>query len=189
MTLSFLAVAGDPVLGAALRSMSAADLLAATTGAGSDGRAVLSGVPEGPALARAMTPLARPAGPVPSEAMLAAWQQAGLRLVLPGDPEWPTQLDDLGDARPLVLWVRGSADLRYACLRSVSMVGARAATAYGNHVALELAAAVAEHGPGSRLRRSLRDRRQRAPGRAGRRRAHRGGARRRPELRLPARAC
>lgn len=34
-----------------------------------------------------------------------------------------------------MLWLRGSADLRFACLRSVSVVGARAATGYGNHVA------------------------------------------------------
>ena len=66
----------------------------------------------------------------------------------PGDPEWPTQLDVLGDARPLVLWVQGSADLRFACLRSVSVVGARAATGYGQHVATEMAATLAEQGWG-----------------------------------------
>jgi DNA processing protein len=63
-----------------------------------------------------------------------------------GEPEWPTQLDDLGAARPIVLWLRGTTDLRYACLRSVSVVGARAATAYGSHVCTELAAALAERG-------------------------------------------
>jgi hypothetical protein len=31
-------------------------------------------------------------------------------VILHGDPEWPTQLDDLGDGRPLLLCVRGSAD-------------------------------------------------------------------------------
>jgi DNA processing protein len=81
---------------------------------------------------------------VPSVARLAAWQQSGLRLVLPDDAEWPTQLDDLGDARPLVLWVRGTADLRFACLNSVSMVGSGAASGYGNHVAVEMAASLAE---------------------------------------------
>ena len=65
---------------------------------------------------------------------------------MPGDCEWPSQLDDLGDARPLLLWVRGSADLRYACVNSVSMVGARAAMGYGNHVTLEMGVAVAEYG-------------------------------------------
>ena len=148
VTLSFLATPGDPVLAAALRSMSAGDLLAAITGTGSDGRAVLLAVTEVPALARAMGRWRDRLPLVPAAAAMTAWQQAGLRLVLPGDPEWPTQLDDLGDASPLVLWVRGSADLRYACLNSVSVVGARAATGYGNHVALEIGAAVAEQGLG-----------------------------------------
>jgi DNA processing protein len=83
---------------------------------------------------------------LPSAARLAFLAHAGLRLVCVGDPEWPTQLDDLGDARPIVLWVRGSADLRYACLDSVSVVGSRAATGYGSHVATEMAAAFAENG-------------------------------------------
>ena len=38
--------------------------------------------------------------------------------------------------------MRGGADLRFACLRSVSIVGTRAATAYGTHVTVKLAAAL-----------------------------------------------
>jgi hypothetical protein len=71
-----------------------------------------------------------------------------LRLIVPGDAEWPTQLDDLGDARPLALWLRGAADLRLTCVNSVAVVGARGATGYGNHVAVEMAAVLAEHGIG-----------------------------------------
>ncbi len=85
-------------------------------------------------------------GEIPSTARLAAWQDSGFRLIVPGDDEWPTQLDDLGDARPLVLWVRGTADLRLACVNSVAIVGSRAATGYGQHVAIELAAVLAERG-------------------------------------------
>jgi predicted Rossmann fold nucleotide-binding protein DprA/Smf involved in DNA uptake len=85
-------------------------------------------------------------GAVPADSRPGAWERTGIRIVCPGDPEWPTQLDVLGDARPLVLWLRGSADLRFACLRSVSVVGARAATGYGQHVATEMAAALAERG-------------------------------------------
>jgi len=47
---------------------------------------------------------------------------------MPGDAEWPSQLDDLGDTRPLLLWLRGTADLRLACVKSVAIVGSRAAT-------------------------------------------------------------
>ncbi len=83
---------------------------------------------------------------LPPQARLAAWERSGFRLVCPGDAEWPTQLDDLGDARPIVLWLRGPADLRFACLRSVSVVGSRAATAYGTHVGTELGADLAGAG-------------------------------------------
>jgi DNA processing protein len=146
VALSFLAEPGDAVLGAALRSRSAAGILAAVTGADSSGQIALAAGPEDPALSAALRKWRGRLGLVPPVSRLAAWQQGGLRVVCPGDPEWPTQLDDLGDARPLLLWMRGSADLRYSCLRSVSIVGARAATGYGTHVGLELGAALAERG-------------------------------------------
>ncbi|HVF06256.1 MAG TPA: DNA-processing protein DprA [Frankiaceae bacterium] len=63
----------------------------------------------------------------------------GGRLVCPGDDEWPEPVDDLGDRRPVALWVRGAVPLREATARSVAIVGSRAATPYGNHVAAELA--------------------------------------------------
>src|SRR5215469_15814107 len=148
VALSFLGTPGDLVLGEALRTRTAAELLAAVTGADADGDAVLTGRAEDVALHRAVQRWRDRLGEVPSTARLAAWQDCGLRLVMPGDPEWPTQLDDLGDAQPLVLWARGTADLRLTCVNSVSMVGARAATGYGNHVAIEMAAALSEHGVG-----------------------------------------
>ena len=83
---------------------------------------------------------------MPAEGGLLSWQRAGIRLLCPGDPGWPGQLDVLGDAQPWALWVRGTADLRFACLRSVSVVGTRAATPYGEHVAAALAAGLAERG-------------------------------------------
>lgn len=79
----------------------------------------------------------------------------GARLVCPGDQEWPSQLDDLDrvadqnrarSAAPLGLWVRGRDDLRLGVLRSVAVVGSRAASAYGAHVAAELAASLADRG-------------------------------------------
>jgi hypothetical protein len=42
MALSFLAKPGDPVLGAALRTRTAAELLALVTGADADGEALLA---------------------------------------------------------------------------------------------------------------------------------------------------
>jgi DNA processing protein len=69
------------------------------------------------------------------DADLARVAEVGGRLLVPGDLEWPSQLDDLGEIAPWALWVRGTVDLRMSVLRSVAVVGARAATSYGTHVA------------------------------------------------------
>jgi len=92
------------------------------------------------ALTRARVDAARP------EQDLAALDAWGGRLVCPGDDEWPRGADDLGDARPLGLWVRGRQQLGEACGRAVAIVGARAATGYGEHVAGEWSAQLAEAG-------------------------------------------
>ncbi|MFF5474288.1 DNA-processing protein DprA [Streptomyces achromogenes] len=86
------------------------------------------------------------AGRAEPERDLALARAVGARFVCPGDGEWPRQLDDLGDGRPLGLWVRGRASLRMWALRSVAMVGARACTEYGTHTAATLAAGLAERG-------------------------------------------
>ncbi|MFD5483138.1 DNA-processing protein DprA [Streptomyces hawaiiensis] len=77
---------------------------------------------------------------------LEAARDAGVRFVSPGGVEWPGQLDDLGDARPLGLWVRGRPSLRMWALKSVAVVGARACTEYGAHMAATLSAGLAEQG-------------------------------------------
>lgn len=146
VALSFLARPGDPVLGAALRTRTATDVLALVTGADADGEALLAGEAEDVALRRAIQRWRDRLGEIPSTTRLAAWEQGGMRVIAPGDSEWPTQLDDLSDTRPLVLWLQGTADLRLTCVNSVAMVGSRAATGYGQHVAIELAATLAEHG-------------------------------------------
>lgn len=74
----------------------------------------------------------------------AAAERIGARYVVPGDLEWPSQLDDLRDAAPLGLWLVGAGDLRLLALRSISVVGARSATAYGEGIARELGAHLAE---------------------------------------------
>lgn len=40
-------------------------------------------------------------------ARLNVLAEAGIRLIAPGDPEWPTQVDDLGTETPIALWVQG----------------------------------------------------------------------------------
>ncbi|WP_369249471.1 DNA-processing protein DprA [Streptomyces sp. R41] len=86
------------------------------------------------------------AGRVRPERDLAQARHAGVRFICPGESEWPAQLDDLGDARPTGLWVRGHPSLRIWALRSVAVVGARACTEYGAHMAATLGAGLAERG-------------------------------------------
>ncbi len=148
IALSCVTDPGDPVLGALLRACSPAEVLAAIC-AGQAPESVAAEPGQEPAIRgvrRALERWAARVGSVPTESRIAAWRRNGIRIVCPGDPEWPTQLDALGDARPVLLWVKGSTDLRYACLRSVSVVGARAATSYGAHVCAEMAAVLAERG-------------------------------------------
>jgi DNA processing protein len=83
---------------------------------------------------------------LPAPEQVLAFGGSGIRIVCPDDPEWPGQLADLGDDQPYALWLRGNADLRFSCLRSVAIVGSRAATAYGSYVAAEFAASVAARG-------------------------------------------
>ncbi|WP_407342327.1 DNA-processing protein DprA [Pengzhenrongella phosphoraccumulans] len=75
---------------------------------------------------------------------LGALAQLGGVVVHPGIAGWPAALDDLGAAAPPCLWVRGAAGLDARLPRSVSLVGSRAATGYGEHVAAELAAGLAD---------------------------------------------
>ena len=80
------------------------------------------------------------------DAELAALDVVGGRVVCPGDDEWPACVDDLGDKAPLVLYVRGAAHLATAVDNAVSMVGMRAASAYGIEVATGFAAELGDRG-------------------------------------------
>lgn len=75
-----------------------------------------------------------------------------LRYVIPGDDEWPAGLDDLAHCEPVAglsgaplgLWVLGSQPLATWLGGAVGIVGARAATRYGEAVAVDLAAGLAD---------------------------------------------
>jgi DNA processing protein len=80
----------------------------------------------------------------------------GGRLVTPQDTEWPVTsfaafagVDvrrNPGGIAPLALWVTGEAALSDVAQRAAALVGTRAATAYGEHVAADLAAGLCERG-------------------------------------------
>lgn len=91
-----------------------------------------------------------------AEADLAAGAALGARLVTPEDEEWPYWSlvafgpagvrGEAGAVPPLALWVRGPARLDELTERAVAVVGARAATGYGEHVATELGYGLADGG-------------------------------------------
>lgn len=70
----------------------------------------------------------------------------GVRLLTPADDLWPAQLADLGDHAPTALWIRGQAEKLTTLGKSVALVGARAATGYGEHVTIEVAAGLTDRG-------------------------------------------
>ncbi|HEX2904452.1 MAG TPA: DNA-processing protein DprA [Jatrophihabitans sp.] len=97
---------------------------------------------------------------------LAAAERNGIRLLTPASPDWPHfalgAMDRLARRRcaewltgrraraaagelipPLALWVRGNGQLASIGIRSISMVGSRSATAYGDLVASDFAYALA----------------------------------------------
>jgi DNA processing protein len=81
------------------------------------------------------------------DAELERAARRGVRFVIPGDEEWPVQLDDLHGVPPLHeragvpvgLWVRGPLRLD-TLARSVAVVGSRSSTSYGDRVSSDLAA-------------------------------------------------
>jgi DNA processing protein len=85
---------------------------------------------------------------VPEDDEWPAYPLHSLTLAVADEPEDPAQQSDRTVALvpPLALWVRGPARLDEAVGRSVALVGSRAATAYGEHVSAELAAALADRG-------------------------------------------
>ena len=92
----------------------------------------------------------------------------GIRLIIPESTEWPHfafaalqaatralveqreghagTRDDVPPLPPLAVWAKGQAAIEMLGIRSVAIVGARAATEYGQHVAAQLALGVARQG-------------------------------------------
>nr|WP_230416792.1 DNA-processing protein DprA [Micromonospora tarapacensis] len=94
---------------------------------------------------------------VAAEALQRA-DRLGVRVVIPDDDEWPATVEhlrklrlhgthrrvDVETAPPLCFWVRGPWPLAEALDRSVAVIGARAATPYGTHIATDLGYGLAD---------------------------------------------
>ena len=139
VALSRIGEPGDPRITTLVAEMGAQPLLAALA-AERDLEGVLSDV------------AARLAANDP-ERDLAQAARLGIRFVVPGDDEWPVQVDDLAHAgtvherggAPLGLWVRGPVRLDQLG-DSLAVVGSRSSTAYGEATARAIAGDVAGHG-------------------------------------------
>ncbi|MEV6923986.1 DNA-processing protein DprA [Dactylosporangium sp. NPDC051485] len=154
LVLAHLTEPGNHELGALIRSTGPAAAL----------DRVLHGHDLSPALTDAVTTRLAASGLSPTTAhrIAATMQhradQLDARIVTPADEEWPATLDHLStitddtdphhrnDGPPLCLWARGPRGVAETLTRSVSIVGARAMTGYGQFVASEFAHGLAERG-------------------------------------------
>ena len=74
------------------------------------------------------------------ERQLRMVEESRIATLIPGDAQWPRALDDLGERAPYVLFVRGATSFLARPMQDlVTVTGSRAASAYGEHVAGELA--------------------------------------------------
>lgn len=70
-----------------------------------------------------------------------------LAVLTPGDPHWPTGLRALRRRAPIALWVKGDSSLLTAPTTSrITLTGVRAATSYGEQVAVDLAGGAVRDG-------------------------------------------
>ena len=79
------------------------------------------------------------------EGAARALEKHQVRIVIPSDPEWPQQVDDLA-VPPVALYVKGAAHLGDLLEESIALGGSRAATSYGLRVATEMASGLADRG-------------------------------------------
>lgn len=100
-----------------------------------------------------LTDLAARSRGLQPERDLANASRLGIRFVVPGDDEWPHQVDALVGIEavqqrggcPLGLWVKGPLRLD-ELRRSVAVVGSRSATTYGADAAADIGATLARAG-------------------------------------------
>ncbi|WP_270411378.1 DNA-processing protein DprA [Microbacterium maritypicum] len=141
-----IAEPGDAVAGALIQSAGAVEALALAVG---DSSSLLAPGGASAAASRALREgRARwrtRADPLAVGAALRSAADVDAKLVIPGDVAWPAALEDLGPHAPSALWVRGRTELLTREPR-VSIVGARASSGYGEHVATELAGDLAATG-------------------------------------------
>ena len=141
----FLTEPGDRVAGALIRqwgATTALDHVLARPAASTLTTDELSGSDVAEALARWEPRMDAPA----LFRSLSTAVSVGAKVVRPTDSVWPAGLADLGDHGPRVLWCRGDVAALPQPSSAVAIVGARASTGYGEHVAMDFAAGLTSRG-------------------------------------------
>jgi len=148
---SVLSEPGDGVAGSLIAALGAAEAVRvafagdARSRAGLDASEILS-VDNAAGVLKDARDRWRPrANPEAVRAAISSASEVGATLLLPGDDAWPMALDDLGAHAPVMLWVRGESQTLNVS-PSVAVVGARAATSYGENITAELAGDLAASG-------------------------------------------
>jgi len=112
-------------------------------------QAVLDRGGEDLAAAELQTAIDRWSPRLKSPEVITALSQAhrySVSLLVPGDAHWPAGFDDLGPHGPIAIWVRGNLSTLDTLDSSIALVGARAATGYGEHVTMEASAGLVDRG-------------------------------------------
>ncbi len=121
---------GDAVTGRMIRTLGATETVT---------RAVADEVPAEPDGDTWQRRLAPRIDAAQARRVLAETERHGLRVLIPGDADWPTSVNGLGDHAPVALWARGDTGLLAGPVWDrLTVTGARASTGYGEHVTAEL---------------------------------------------------
>lgn len=121
---------GDAVTGRMIRTVGASETVA---------RVLADEVPAGPDGDTWQRRLAPRLDAAQIQRVLAETERHGMRVLIPGDAEWPAGIDALGDGAPVALWAKGNPGLLTGPMWDrLTITGARASTAYGEHVTTEL---------------------------------------------------
>ncbi|GAA3668980.1 DNA processing protein [Yimella lutea] len=121
---------GDSVTGRMIRTVGATETVT---------RAVANEVPAGPDGDTWQRRLAPRIDVTQAQRVIAETERHGMRVLIPGDADWPLSINALGDHAPVALWAKGdTALLSGPVWDRLTVTGARASTGYGEHVTAEL---------------------------------------------------
>ena len=121
---------GDAVTGRMIRTVGATETVA---------RTVADEVPVGPEGDTWQRRLAPRIDEAQVRRVLAETEGHRMRVLIPGDADWPVSVNALGDHAPVALWAKGDTGLLASPVWDrLTVTGARASTGYGEHITTEL---------------------------------------------------